>query len=170
LRLFFALWPPADTAQRLAQWAKEVQRTTGGRATAEDTIHLTLAFLGDADPAKAIAAARRVRAKAFDLPIDTSQYWRHNKIIWAGPKVMPPPLLHIVGRLHEALAADGFVLEKRPFAAHITLLRKAAAPTSLPPLPPTTWPAPEFVLVCSTPSNTGSRYESIERFALVSDA
>ena len=166
MRLFFALWPPRESARALAEWAVAVQRATGGRATAEPTIHLTLAFLGDADPAKASAAARRVRAKAFELPIDTSQYWRHNKIVWVGPQAMPPELADLVAQLHGALRADGFVLESRPFAAHITLVRKANTPQSLPPLPTVQWPASEFSLVRSLPSNTGARYESIDRYAL----
>src|SRR3954470_14977944 len=170
MRLFFALWPPRETAHALAEWANTVQRDTGGRATAEPTIHLTLAFLGDADPAKATASARRVRGKAFELPIDASQYWRHNKIVWVAPQAMPPALADLVAQLHGALKADGFVLESRPFAAHITLVRKAAPPKSLPPLPPLRWPAPEFVLVRSSPSNTGSRYETIQRFVLRSDS
>jgi 2'-5' RNA ligase len=147
-------------------WAQEVQRATGGRAAAEATVHLTLAFLGEADPAKAIAAARRVAGRAFTLPIDTSEYWRHNKIVWAGPGTMPPALHDLVQLLHQSLAAESFTLEKRPFAAHITLVRKAAQPKALPPLPRLAWPAREFVLVRSASTNTGSRYEPVERFPL----
>jgi RNA 2',3'-cyclic 3'-phosphodiesterase len=166
MRLFFALWPPPDTAQALAAWAREVQQQAGGRATAEETIHLTLAFLGEADPAKAIAAARRVRSARFDLPLDTSQYWKHNKIVWVGPRTMPPSLQQLAAQLHQALTEDAFTLEKRAFAAHITLLRKASLPHSLPDLPPLHWPAHDFVLVRSTPTGTGSRYETLERFQL----
>ena len=168
MRLFFALWPPAETARALGAWARELQQHTGGRATAEETIHLTLAFLGAADPAKAIAAARRVHAKAFELPIDTSQYWQHNKIVWVGPRTMPSALQDLVMQLHHALAEDDFVLEKRAFAAHITLARKASPPQSLPVLPRLSWPTHEFVLVNSTPTGTGSRYEIVERFPLSS--
>lgn len=146
-----------------------MQRDAGGRATADETIHLTLAFLGDADTTKAIAAARRVRGKRFDLPIDATRYWKHNKIVWVGPQSTPPPLQDMVRQLHSALKADGFVLEDRPFAAHITLVRKAARPATLPPLPALAWPAPEFVLVRSTPTNAGSRYEILERFPLELD-
>ena len=166
MRLFFALWPPADTAKALASWAREVQQHAGGRATAEETIHLTLAFLGEADPAKAIAAARRVRGARFDLPLDSAQYWKHNKIVWVGPRTMPPPLQELAAQLRQALAEDAFTLEKRAFAAHITLLRKASLPDSLPDLPPLHWPADEVVLVRSTPTGTGSRYEILERFEL----
>jgi 2'-5' RNA ligase len=166
MRLFFALWPPADTAQALAAWAREVQQQAGGRATAEETIHLTLAFLGEAAPEKAIAAARRVQGTRFHLPLDTSQYWKHNKIVWVGPRTPPPPLQSLAAQLHQALTEDAFTLEKRAFAAHITLLRKASLPHSLPALPPLHWPAHEFVLVRSAPTGTGSRYETIERFQL----
>jgi 2'-5' RNA ligase len=167
MRLFFALWPPAGSAKELAAWAGEVQQRSGGRATAEETIHLTLAFLGEADPAKATAAARRVRCARFDLPLDTSQYWKHNKIVWVGPRTMPPALQDLARQLHQALTEDAFTLEKRAFAAHITLLRKASLPDSLPELPRLRWPADEFVLVRSTPTGRGSRYETVERFPLL---
>jgi 2'-5' RNA ligase len=166
MRLFFALWPPPETARALCAWARDLRQQTGGRPTAEETIHLTLAFLGAADAAKATAAARRVHAKAFDLPIDTSQYWKHNQIVWVGPRIMPPALHDLVTQLHRALTEDAFVLEKRAFAAHITLVRKASAPQHLPPLPTLSWPAREFVLVQSTPSASGSHYSIVERFPL----
>jgi 2'-5' RNA ligase len=169
MRLFFALWPPPDTAQGLAAWAHEVQQHAGGRATAVETIHLTLAFLGEADPAKAIAAAHRVRSARFDLPLDASQYWKHNKIVWVGPRTMPSRLQNLAFQLHQALREEAFVLEKRAFAAHITLLRKASLPPALPDLPPFRWPADEFVLVRSSPTGTGSRYEIQEQFPMRED-
>ena len=143
-----------------------MQQESGGRATAEETIHLTLAFLGEADPGKAVTAARGVTANRFDLPIDAAKYWRHNKIVWVGPAALPSSLEQLVARLHSALRAAAFVLEERPFAAHITLIRKASPPRSIPPLPRVEWPAPEFVLVRSTPTGKGSRYDVVERFAL----
>jgi 2'-5' RNA ligase len=76
---------------------------------------------------------------------------------------MPQPLALLVSQLHAALKDDGFVLEERPFAAHVTLLRKAGAPRPLPPLPALDWPVSEFVLVRSS---KGAAYEVVERFAL----
>ncbi len=163
MRLFFALWPPAAAARALAEWAAAVQRDCGGRATKEDTIHLTLAFLGEADPEQAIAAAQGARGDAFELPVETAKYWRHNEIVWVGPLTMPPALEALVGSLHGRLREASFVLEKRPFAAHITLLRRAPQPTALPPLPRVAWPAREFVLVRSEP---GARYQVVQRFPL----
>lgn len=164
MRLFFALWPPRDTARALAEWASAVQKHTGGRATAEETIHLTLAFLGPADPAKASAAAESVRLSPFELPIDTARHWKHNKIVWVGPQATPPALSALVGQLHPALRRAGLVLEARPFAAHVTLIRKVSAPGPLPALPTVPWPVRDFVLVRSTPTASGSRYEVIQQF------
>ena len=36
MRIFFAVWPPPETAGALAQWAREAQHKTGGKTTPED--------------------------------------------------------------------------------------------------------------------------------------
>ena len=166
MRLFFALWPPGKTAHALSQWAHAVHKETGGSLTAPEKIHLTLAFLGEADPDRAHNVAQRVQGRRHALPIDEARYWKHNKIVWAGPAAMPSQLGDLVKRLHAALRDQSFVLEDRPFAAHITLLRKARPPQALPPLPVLEWPVSEYLLVRSRTSPKGSTYEPVERFAL----
>ena len=166
MRLFFALWPPADTARSLAEWAAEVGQQSGGRTTAVENIHLTLAFLGETEPDKAIAAGRDVKAPHHRLPIDAAQYVKRNEMVWVGPASMPSELGALAADLHHALRAAGFVLEERPFRAHITLIRKARSPKSIPPLPRVAWPVAEFLLMRSRTSSKGSTYEPLERFAL----
>ena len=166
MRLFFALWPSRETAQALAGWAAEVQKQSGGKVTATENIHLTLAFLGEADADKARAAAQQVVARRHELPIDSAKYVRRNEMVWAGPVQMPEPLEELVTQLHRALRGQSFVLEQRPFVAHVTLIRKARWPKSLPPLPRVEWPVNEFVLIRSRTSPTGSTYEPLELIAL----
>ncbi len=137
-----------------------------GKATPAANIHLTLAFLGEAEPARAIAAAKRVRGVRHDLPIDEARFWKKNEIVWVGPRDMPPELDGLVRSLHLALYRAEFVLERRPFAAHVTLLRKAREPGEMPPLPRVAWPVREFVLIGSSISSRGSTYEPVERFPL----
>jgi 2'-5' RNA ligase len=86
VRLFFAAWPPAQTAVALHAWAAGL----AGRAVARENIHLTLAFLGEADAAKAIGAAMRVRGARHELPIEEARFWKKNQIVWVGPREMPP--------------------------------------------------------------------------------
>lgn len=169
LRLFFASWPPETSAAKLERWAREASRDAGGRVTRADTIHLTLAFLGDvpADRVPAASdAARRVRAPAHVLPIEEARYWPHNRIVWVGPREMPAPLADLAAQLRRELQGEGFRLEARAFAAHVTLIRKAREPGALPPLPRIDWPVSEFVLVSSTLAREGSRYDVMQRFAL----
>jgi len=158
MRLFFALWPPRETALALEHWAQAVD----GRRTPAGKIHLTLAFLGEADADKASAAAGRVQAVAFRLPLEEARHWPHNHIVWAGPHRVPGELARLVEALQVELYREAFVLERRPFAAHVTLVRKAAAPESLPPLPRVVWPAREFALVGSA----DGAYRTLERFSL----
>jgi 2'-5' RNA ligase len=166
MRLFFALWPPAETARTLAGWAREAQRGTGGRTIDEAKIHLTLAFLGEADPQKAVQAAQKVQAIQHTLPLEQARYWRESNIVWAGPRETPPALKGLFESLSLELYREQFILERRPFAAHVTLIRKARA-ARLPRLPALEWPVREFLLVRSSLSSSGSVYEPLERFALL---
>ena len=164
MRLFFALWPPPEAARALADWANEVARGTAGKPVVAENIHLTLAFLGEADPDKAALGARAVQGEAFDLPLEVSEYWKRNQVVWAGPRCAPDPLERLAGALHLELRRGGFVLERRPFAAHVTLVRKARRPHTLPDLPPIHWPAREFRLVQSRTSREGPTYTTLETF------
>jgi RNA 2',3'-cyclic 3'-phosphodiesterase len=166
VRLFFALWPPPKTAHALNRWANAVMHEVGGTLTPPANIHLTLAFLGDADPARAQAAAKAVSAARHELHIDDGQYWSHNKIVWVGPRSAPAPLTDLVKQLQAALREAGFRLEERAFAPHITVLRKTSSPRALPLLPQVEWPVTEFLLVRSRSSANGSTYEPVERFPL----
>lgn len=163
MRLFFALWPPGVTAHALANWAREAQRITSGRRTGEGNIHLTLAFLGQADPQKAIAAARRVKGPAHRLPIEEARYI--NRMVWVAPKEMPAALAALHEQLAMELYREEFILERRPFAAHVTLIRDARR-APLRPLPSVEWPVHEFLLMRSSVSSRGATYEPLERFTL----
>ena len=160
MRLFFALWPPAETAASLERWARGVQAQAGGRIVHAARIHLTLVFLGEV-PAerlpRAAAAGKRVRFEPREYRIAEARYWPHNRIVWAGlgefPAAFPQALAH-------ELEAEGFSHEARPFQAHVTLLREARAPRVLPPPPAAPWPVESFTLVHSE----SSAYRIVETF------
>jgi 2'-5' RNA ligase len=168
VRLFFALGPPAAAVTALADWAAQAQLLAGGRLTRPESIHLTLEFLGEVAEeriADAVRAARSVRGTRHTLRIERAHVWAHNRIAWVGPENTPALLASLHQMLRKQLLGEGFQLEARPFAAHVTLLRNARE-VRLPPLPALDWPVDEFTLVRSRLSAGSSRYEIVARFAL----
>ena len=156
MRLFFASWPPPPVAEALAAWAGMARRDCGGRPTPPERIHLTLAFLGDADLRAAQALAGGVRVPRCAFRVEQARYWARNRILWAGPLETPEPLAQLASALGET----------RRFAAHVTLIRKARMPRRLPPLPALDWPVEAFRLVNSAPGREGPDYEVLGRYDL----
>ena len=47
LRLFFALWPDDSTRDRVIELSRRLHADYGGRLVARESLHMTLAFLGE---------------------------------------------------------------------------------------------------------------------------
>jgi len=174
-RVFFALWPPPALAGKLAGIAVTAAGQFGGKPTRSDTIHLTLAFLGDVAEARLpllCASASRVVAKSFDLTVDRLDFWRHNHLLWAGCRAVSPALPALADELSAVLGQAGFAIadRERRFTPHVTLLRKVPADDCqpLPAIDPLHWPCPSFVLVRSRRSSAGSAYQTLAEFPLLS--
>jgi RNA 2',3'-cyclic 3'-phosphodiesterase len=174
LRVFFALWPPATVAGALHLVATTIAKQAGGRPMARDTLHQTLAFIGDV-PASRVANLEALAAGLTDCPaaamsLDRLGYWRHNHIVWAAPSVPSAQLSLLAERLGLALERAGFPVEKRPFQPHITLLRNVHKLPDLPVLQGQEWPVDDFVLVASQLTPEGSQYRVLGRWPLAGDA
>jgi 2'-5' RNA ligase len=151
----------------LAQHGRELQLRVGGRPTRQESIHLTLAFLGDITPDRiddARAVGTRAAFEPFAFTIDATGCWGHNGVAWVAPSVTPKPLLSLVGSLGVALLETGFRVEERPYAAHVTVVRKARCRPFDLTLAPVPWRVEDFVLVRSDLSVEGSRYTVIGRW------
>jgi RNA 2',3'-cyclic 3'-phosphodiesterase len=128
LRLFFALWPDADTRTALDRTGKWLHRHWEGRRTRPETLHLTLVFLGTVDASRLDELrelAAQVRAEKFALNLDQAGCWRHNRVGWLGAGETPPALAILLADLESRLVSSLFRFDKRAFVPHITLLRKA---------------------------------------------
>jgi 2'-5' RNA ligase len=167
-RVFFALWPDTPVRDALAQAGAAAQAECGGKATPRDKIHLTLVFIGDLERSR-IAALRecadRVEAEPFELRIDVLEYWRHNRIVWAGTTKCPEPLAALAVSLTRNLSAHVHV-DQRPYVPHVTLVRNTRHPPRAAALEVPRWPAREFVLIDSVSAGGRSRYEVIARWPL----
>jgi 2'-5' RNA ligase len=167
-RCFFAVWPDEAAVAGLERIAAEAYGICGGRVMRRDTLHLTLAFLGDLPAARiedAMRIAGTIAVEPFGLTLDRIGYWRHNRILWAGG--VSPRLTFLADTLANGLRSAGFKLDDRPYSPHVTLLRDARC-TGSPVLPqPVAWPVREFVLAESRQSREGSRYDIVARWPLV---
>ncbi len=162
MRLFFALWPDESVRAHLAEVAKLLHNKCGGKRTREESIHLTLVFLGEVEkPDPLLEMAARLSANAFEIRMDRAGYWKHNRIAWAGV-AESPELAGLVASLQAALKADGFEYDERNHFPHVTLVRKAGEPKALPDFDAFSWQVSEFCLVGATPSG----YSVIGRWQL----
>ena len=172
MRLFFSIWPPPAQTQRLAALAGDCVRRFGGVAMRQDTIHLTLAFLGEVPATRLpelLARVAAVRTTGFELCIDRLGYWRHNRLLWAGCTKPPEGLLTLAADLRKVLDEVGIPLDDaaRRFTPHLTLARKVSEKTTLPDWPdmePVCWQSDGFVLVESQLSSVGATYRPLAEF------
>jgi RNA 2',3'-cyclic 3'-phosphodiesterase len=159
-RVFFALWPDEATARGLFRLSADAYAACKGRRMRQDTIHLTLAFIGDvAQERLPQLMAVGDRVVPFTLRLDRLAGWRHNRIVWAGTDSTPEPLTGVVERLNVALTEAGFPVEQRKFAPHVTLLRKAEGELPRGEIaPPVEWQVRGFSLMESVRSHEGAQY------------
>jgi 2'-5' RNA ligase len=156
--------------EALAQVGAAAQRECGGRAIPADKVHITLFFLGNVERDRIPeleALAREIRARAFELTIDVVDWWRHNRIVWAGTRVCPEPLAELAETLSTALAALRFSQEDRLYVPHVTLVRKATRKPRNIVISPMRWPVHDFALVESVAEGAGNRYHVVARWPLV---
>ncbi len=143
----------------------------GGRATRWETIHLTLAFLGDVEERRLPAVldvAREVNATPFEFTLDRLGFWRHNRLIWAGSTSPAPELQTLAGTLRERLFAASLPCDvSQSFVPHLTLVRKVGDNhPELPELSPMNWACNRFVLVRSQLGVSGAGYVTVAEFTL----
>lgn len=152
--------------------AAEEAVALGGRATRRETIHLTLAFIGEVPEASLpllIERARAVDGRGASLCLDRLGYWSHNHLRWAGAQRPPAALGELVAALRGSLVQADFAVDRGEsgFFPHLTLVRKlrqAAADCAIEP--PLTWDYDEFVLVRSELHPEGPAYRVLARFPL----
>ena len=130
VRLFFALWPDAATLQALTDWCARAHAACGGRVMRPETLHLTLAFLGQVPAGLVDPLVRLTRERPFapgHLRLARYGVSARQGIVWAGPSDGAPALAAQVADVWRDLAALGKLRPDHPFRAHVTLLRNVAA-------------------------------------------
>lgn len=168
-RLFLALWPDAWVRAGIAGLSRGL--VMPGRKVPAENLHATLVFLGSLDDERArcvVSACAAVKSAAFDLILREIQFPRRSRMAWLTPSAEVPAMLELVEALLSAIRACGHVRERRPFRAHVTLMRDMRNRPSAPVFEPIVWPVREFCLVQSTVGPAGSVYSVLCRWPLVS--
>lgn len=140
-------------------------QVAGGRATPGGNIHLTLAFLGEVEPARVPLlhrAAGEVRGHRFRLALDRVGSFRRARVAWAGSGEPPPRLIELQADLSRRLRENGFEMEERDYAPHATLARKIERAVPRAPVEAIEWPVAEYALVVSA----AGRYTTLASWRL----
>jgi 2'-5' RNA ligase len=166
-RLFFALPAEPMAREAIAAIATDTARRHGGRAMPASKIHLTLAFLGEVDDDRidlALESAQGLEACAFKLSLDRLGCFARQALAWVAPGQIPDALTRLHDELAGRLRYAGFVLERRRFSPHITIVRRIERPVAPAAMPAVTWRVRELLLVESDlPAGT---YRDVARWAL----
>ncbi|MBK1725437.1 RNA 2',3'-cyclic phosphodiesterase, partial [Halorhodospira neutriphila] len=157
-RLFFALWPPPWLREALAALQRE--HPGRGRPVSAEQMHLTVLFLGAAQPpaAAAAGAAAAREASAFRLVIDRLGYFARARVAWAGAEAAPAPLADLHRALRRELRRRDQPFDGKRLHPHITLFRKAAPPPRGALETPLEWPVERLTLVASERGVQGASY------------
>lgn len=97
----------------------------GARWLPDENIHLTLAFIGEADRhglAEIASALAGISAPKFEIRLKGCGFFgdRKPRALWVGVDVNDR-LAHLQSKVEVALKRAGFALEKRKFTPHVTL-------------------------------------------------
>ncbi|CAM3361226.1 RNA 2',3'-cyclic phosphodiesterase [Halomonas lysinitropha] len=165
MRLFLALVPPLELRQRLGELAELAQARCGGRRMPEESLHLTLAFLGEVADARMEELVHWVSAMAIapgEWRLDHWGSFRRPGIVWVGGRSSALERLH--ASVWDELASFGFSDRPGHFVPHVTLLRRARRQeTQNLPAIDMTWPYRQLSLVRSFTEDDGARYQILAR-------
>ena len=176
IRSFVALALPEQNLAALERHLADCAREAPGYRWVEpDSIHLTLRFLGNLEP----AALERVRAELssvggapFDLALDGRGTFGPRttpRVVWIGVSAGLETCAALAGRIEAACQQAGLEPEPRQFRAHVTLARARAEGERLPALPDpprlVPWTVEDFALYESR-LRQQPRYVVLERYAL----
>jgi RNA 2',3'-cyclic 3'-phosphodiesterase len=165
-RVFVALWPPPAVRARLSDVAAALPaHTSAGRQVAASNLHLTLAFIGPLEEERVAelgAHVERFRIEPFVWCIDHLGAFPRARVLWAGGAASPA-LASLAEGVRELLDRLHVEYDRKPFSAHVTLIRDAArlpAGTALID-PPIEWVCERVTLVQSVNDGVGAVYRPL---------
>ena len=167
-RYFFALWPDDGIRHQLEALSEGLPDGCGRKVRIEN-LHITLVFLGNIDELvveRMGLAVAGFKGRKFALTLDRYGWWKRPQVIWLGTDMVPEPLADLVAYLNAVAAGHDLRVDSRPFAPHLTLVRKAKRALTGAAFTPIHWNIREFCLVQSITHASGAEYRIIQNWAL----
>jgi 2'-5' RNA ligase len=161
-RLFIAVWPPDEVAEALTALPRKDQR--GVRFVRPENWHVTLRFLGEADPHEVI--------EALDAAIFTPTRARVGPavdVISERALVVPVTGVDGIARTVNELTRDIGKPPRKRFIGHVTVARlkpHARMPHALGVLVSAEFDVEEVALVQSRLDPQGARYETLHAWTV----
>jgi 2'-5' RNA ligase len=158
LRLFFAVLPPVEVRNGIAEAALRLPLEAGSAPVPAENYHMTLAFIGEV-PAAQLSTVRGIgasqRACAFTVRLDAYEYWRDAAVLVAVAREIPASLARLWERLQAGLASHRLAGSPPPLRPHVTIARKVSQAPVLQAMSAFAWRAQTFSLMQS--SRSGAR-------------
>lgn len=179
MRLFVGIALSPDVTDELTRLTARLRRAGDGlRWSSPESWHVTLEFLGAADPDQyecVVARLREIHRPPVPIRLEAPGFFDRSGIFFAGVH-SSPELTSLERHVVAATTLCGFEPEMRPYHPHITLARSRGkeGDRGLRHLKErlhsahefTPFTAEEFLLYESKPKPGGSHYEVLARFPL----
>ena len=162
-RLFVALWPPPSAVDELGELHRKDQ--VGARFVRPENWHVTLRFLGSADPNDVAAALDHATFRATTIRLGPSVDVGNGRTLFV-PVTGADDLAAEVVRVTRELGDEPV---RRRFLGHVTIARMkkgANMPRVLGSLVDVTWAPTEVALVESTLRPEGARYDTLQTWPI----
>jgi len=125
-RWFLALRPGARARTRLQQLGERLAARCGGRVVPAARVHLTLVFVGNAPRTLEPALRAVVQALPPPQPLVLERLGSFDgRLLWLAPSAPTEWLDATAGQARDALDRLGIRFDRKPFVAHLTLIRQA---------------------------------------------
>ena len=133
MRLFIAAELPEELLEALAETSADLRASVRGRYVGTDSLHVTLAFLGDVEGSRvpgveAALAGACAKHEPFRVRLaELGHFGRQREAtLWQGFDAAGQAGFAALAKdVRAGLEARGFAFDAKPFRAHVTLMRQA---------------------------------------------
>ena len=174
-RVFLSLVIPEHYKQKIDQWRERHLYTLDRTPIPKDNLHITLVYMGMAEPIQLKKLAdqlQRVAADSFSMNVNRTEYWPEPKNLHLAPTIIPPKLVNLQRQVNQIVEQVGLMWEKRPYRPHMTLYKKVTSEQFEDllldglPEPHIDIPIEHFAIYESVSDETGLHYDLIEQYDL----